>query len=374
MKQPINSVEFLIVGGGIIALLTARILQDAGADLAVVERGKIGRESSWAGGGIISPLYPWRYPDAVTRLAHWGQQHYPALCAKLTSQSGIDPEWSQSGLLIPGLDDDEQERAIAWAKRFETDLQRVDTQQIHQLEPNLSEQGSALWMASVAQIRNPRLLQSLKGSLLQQGVPLVEDFDVDQIVISQGRAQGVEAGGVRVSAKQVIVCSGAWSANLLKTAGIEVAIAPVKGQMLLLRGEADLLKRITLFDGHYLIPRRDGHILVGSTLEDSGFDKATTENARAGLLAVVADLAPQLVKLKIEKQWSGLRPGSSNDGIPIIGPCGVDGISINSGHFRNGIVLGYGSAQLMVDTLLGREPQIDPAPYLYTDPLSSSAG
>lgn len=103
---------------------------------------------------------------------------------------------------------------------------------------------------------------------------------------------------------------------------------------------------------------------MGSTLEYKGFDKVTTESAKEELLKVVEDLAPELNKFEVEKQWSGLRPGTSNDGIPLIGSCGVDGLFINSGHFRNGVVLGYASSQLLVDMLMDRETNIDPAPYL----------
>lgn len=242
-----NSIECLVVGGGLLGLLTAKLLHKSGVGVAVVEKGKIGKESSWAGGGIISPLYPWRYPDAVTRLALWGQQHYPELCEQLATETGIDPEWTQSGLLMPNLSEDEEGQAFAWAKQFGYNLKQIDSQQIAQLEPHLSEQKSALWMESVAQIRNPRLVQSLKASLEQQGIPLIEDFDVDQIVVSNGKVQGVEAGGVRVSANRVIVCSGAWSAKVLKTAGIEVPVVPVKGQMLLLRVSQTFLNA-----SHYL--------------------------------------------------------------------------------------------------------------------------
>lgn len=358
-----KSVDFLVVGGGLIGLLTAKILQEHGVDVAVVERGEIGRESSWAGGGIISPLYPWRYPDAVTRLALWGQTHYPELCEQLALESGVDPEWIRSGLLMPSLPADEQERAFAWAARFGYPMELLDSRQLQQLEPHLSSQKSALWMESVAQIRNPRLVQALKILLKKRGVPLIEEFEVDRLVISNGRVQGVEAGGVLVSANRVIVCSGAWSANILKTADIELPIAPVKGQMLLLKGEPGFLQHITLLEGHYLIPRRDGRILVGSTLEYVGFDKETTDTAKHELQAAIAELAPELTRFEIERQWSGLRPGSSNEGIPLIGRCGPDGLFINSGHFRNGVVLGYASARLLVDTLLGSEPIIEPEPY-----------
>jgi glycine oxidase len=219
-------------------------------------------------------------------------------------------------------------------------------------------------MESVAQIRNPRLVQALKRSLLNAGVPLMEGFEIDQILVSHGRVQGVEAAGVRVSASNVIVCGGAWSASIMKSAGVELPVSPVKGQMLLLKTDPGFLRRITLLERHYLIPRRDGRVLVGSTLEDAGFNKETTDSAKDELLAAVVELAPELAQFEIERQWSGLRPGSSNNGIPLIGQCGPDGLYVNSGHFRNGVVLGYASARLLVDTIVGNEPLVDPAPYL----------
>jgi len=358
-----NSIEYVVVGGGLIGLLTAKLLHQSGIDVAVVERGKIGRESSWAGGGIISPLYPWRYPDAVTRLALWGQQNYPVFCDQLGSETGIDPEWTQSGLLMPDLSNDEVAMALQWAKRFDYSMEQLDPHQIGELEPHLYPFSSALWMESVAQIRNPRLVQSLKRSLESDGVPLVEGFEVDQIVESSGRVRGVEASGVLISAERVIVCGGAWSAKILKSAGIELPISPVKGQMLLFRAEPGFLNRITLKDGHYLIPRRDGRVLVGSTLEYVDFNKETTCSAQEELLAAVAEMAPELTQFEIERQWSGLRPGSTNEGIPLIGECGIEGLFVNSGHFRNGVVLGYASARLLVDALQDESPIIDPKPY-----------
>ncbi|MCW8825656.1 MAG: glycine oxidase ThiO [Gammaproteobacteria bacterium] len=359
-----RSIEFLVVGGGLIGLLTAKLLHQSGVDVALVEKGEIGRESSWAGGGIISPLYPWRYPDAVTQLALWGQRRYPKLCDQLASETGIDPEWTQSGLLMPNLSEKEIKVALEWAERYGYPMAQLNSEQIGDIEPHLSHFSSALWMESVAQIRNPRLVQSLKRSLELSGVPLIEGFEVDRIVESNGRVSGVEAGGVLVSAQHVIVCGGAWSGEILKRAGVELSISPVKGQMLLLKSEPDLLKRITLLEGHYLIPRRDGRVLIGSTLEHDGFNKETTDNAKEELLAAMEELAPELNRFEVEMQWSGLRPGSSNQGIPFIGSCGPDGLFINSGHFRNGVVLGYASAQLLVDMALGHEPIINPAPYL----------
>ena len=139
----------LVVGGGLIGMLTARELAAAGMPVTLLERGVTGREASWAGGGILSPLYPWRYADAVTALATWSQSHYAALAAELLDETGIDPEWTPSGLLI--LDGEEQEVALSWAARCDSVMERIDAAGLARLEPRLGEvPASALWLPAVA--------------------------------------------------------------------------------------------------------------------------------------------------------------------------------------------------------------------------------
>jgi len=360
--------DCLIVGGGLLGMLTARYLHDAGAEVLVLDQSVPGHEASWAGGGILSPLYPWRYPDPVTALATYGQQHYAALAEALAAESGVDPEWTQSGLLM--LDEaGEAETALVWAKRHGLALERVAPTAVAEIEPALADgRHEGLWMPAVAQIRNPRLVKALRGSLASRGIDCREQTPVERLLIEQGRVRGVATPAGEIRAERVLVASGAWSAGLLAGAGLAIAVEPVRGQMILFGARPGVLGRIVLADDRYLIPRRDGHILCGSTLEHVGFDKGTTQAAMEELHAAAIERVPALADYPVVKHWAGLRPGSPQ-GIPYIGAHPeVEGLYVNAGHYRNGVVLGLASAWLAADLLLGRSPVLDPQPYAPASP------
>ena len=328
--------------------------------MTLLERGAVGRESSWAGGGILSPLYPWRYAEPVTALATWSQARYASFAEQLLAETGIDPEWTQSGLLVL----DAEAEAGPWAQRHDVRLEWLDSEATERCEPRLGEHGPrAAWLPAVAQIRNPRLAQALQAALDQTGVTIREHTSVERLIIDRGRVAGVKTRAGRFDAEAVIVAGGAWSSELLGEWGGEVEVEPVRGQMLLFRAEPGLVSRLVLDQGRYVIPRRDGRVLVGSTLERVGFDKATTFEALDELRAAAYRLIPALREFPIERHWAGLRPGSP-EGVPYIAAHPeVSGLYVNTGQYRNGVVLGLASGRLMGDIVLGRAPILDPMPY-----------
>jgi len=355
--------DVVIAGAGIIGMLTARELNAAGHSVLLMERGQPARESSWAGGGILSPLYPWRYPDAVNELARWSQRVYPALAETLQEESGIDPEYEGSGLLMTDVDD--RDDARRWAQRYGADLQEISVTTAHEIEPQLAARsGEALWMPAVGQVRNPRMTRALRVALERRGVAFQNEAQVLGWRCEDGRVVAARTADGEVSAGAFVVASGAWTAGLLESTGLSLPIQPVRGQMILFRGPPGLVSRIVLHNGRYAIPRRDGRVLFGSTLEYTGFEKRTTQEALDDLSQSAFALIPALADLPVECHWAGLRPGSP-DGVPVIGPHPeLSNLYICAGHFRNGVVLGPASARLLVDKLTGRKTEIDIAPYL----------
>ena len=330
--------------------------------MVVIDRQTAGKEASWAGGGILSPLYPWRYSAPVQALAHWSQSRYPALIQELTIATGLDAQWTRSGLLIFGVED--QEQAWAWAATHGVALEKLSPANIRRIEPLVSNQlGAALYMPEVAQVRNPRLLAALCADLRQLGVEFRENVEVTGFNEHAGNLTEIQTTQGSISTNRCLIASGAWSGGVLANTSIKLPIKPMKGQMLLLSASRVSLKRMVLKNHRYLVPRRDGQILVGSTLEDTGFEKSTTLAARNELLQAAVDMVPRLAHSPVERHWAGLRPGSV-DGMPYIGEHPeISGLFVCSGHFRNGIVLGPASARLVVDMMLGRAPIVDPAPF-----------
>lgn len=378
MEAGLIKADSIIVGGGIMGLLLARELVQKGKSVHLIEKSMVGKEASWAGGGIVSPLYPWRYNDPITRLASWAQDAYPHLAANLYKETGIDPEFNACGLIM--LDAKDSLQALTWSNKQQEDSTQKLVKQVPvenvmtdetQLAPGFS---SALSMPHVGNIRNPRLLKSLIQSLkTSPNFTLSEQTEVKNFKIQDRKVIGVELEQGSYYAEQVAICSGAWSAKLTQSFGLQLPIKPIKGEMLIFEPAPSLIRSILLYQGRYLIPRKDGRIIVGSTLEDVGFDKTPQPSNQQALLESAYRIVPSLKKLKVEKHWAGLRPGAPA-GLPYIGSVpGIDGLWLCAGHFRNGLVLAPASAHLMGALMLGLTPDIDPEPYRLSRSLDTAA-
>lgn len=327
--------------------MTALQLVQRGCQVTIVERNQIAAqtsgESSWAGAGILFPLLPWMYKDEVNTLALRGSSLYPQICDELKRATGIDPEYIQSGMLIqPPLDADV---AINWCTKNQVEWQTI---------------GDNLFLPAVAQVRPPQLLKALRQNLLQKGVNLIENTELKPLKNIQKLDAWQTTQGKTLEADQFVVTSGAWSFELLKDTAANLNIKPMRGQILLYdlshQAVADLPTNIIYRDGFYLVPRRDGLLLAGSTLEDVGFDARTSEDVKQQLKTKAESILPILKSMPIHKHWSGLRPGTP-DNLPTIAQHpSIKNLFLNTGHFRYGLTMAPASAELVATLVFGEMP------------------
>jgi len=352
-----------IIGGGVIGCLTALYLHRLGASPVILEKGSVGREASWAGAGILCPIHPWLYPDSFTHLIEESLALYPDLSAMLLEMTGIAIQWRTTGLLIPFFADDRihhRDDALAWSERFGWPVEALDAAQTRAHEPTISEQvqGSLLW-PEVGQVRNPRLLAAARKALERCGVPIREQSEVIGLDENKGGYTLRLADGGLVEADDVLLAAGSWSGELSRMMGLQLPVEPVKGQIVLLKDEPDRVHHIIKHDEAYMVPRVDGHILVGASMERVGFRSGTTDEVIGQLLEATYRITPGLKDAQIVQQWMGFRPGSP-DGMPYLGPVQErPGLWVASGHYRNGVALAPGTADLMSRWIMGDAPQSD---------------
>ena len=337
-------------------------LLQRGRRVTVLERAAVGSESSWAGGGILSPLLPWDYAMPVTTLALRSMAGYADWVAKIETIANQGAEFWRCGMLT--LDVAAPEQAVAWCATNGMTAVRGVPARTPFLPSSLREEGrDSIWLPEVAQVRNPRLVAALRAAVVQLGGVIREQCPATGVLTQGGRVTAVRTATETFPADSVVSATGAWSGLGLAGLAPTPHIRPIRGQMLLFKLEPGVLETILYRNGLYLIPRRDGHVLVGSTLEDAGFDKSTDDATRQRLHAEAAELLPVLAEVQPARYWAGLRPGSP-DNIPVIDRHpDFDNVYVNTGHYRYGVTMAPASAQLLVNLMEGNAPQLDPAPY-----------
>jgi len=352
-------VKIALVGAGIVGALCALQLRAAGMDVTLFDDGAHAPPASWAGGGILSPLFPWRHSGAVNRLCRDAFTDYRQIADDIIRAGGEDPQLDQPGMLVVG--ETEVARALEWSQREGC---RVETVQ--------RDDRICLWMPDVGAIRNSRLMKGLRTLLHARGV----EVRAQRVSALSDLASGVDvrlSDGTSHRADKAVITAGWRSNQLLGDAPLASMFFPAKGQMLLLKAQPGAITSILLADGGYLIPRRDGLVLLGSTLEPGRDDSGVTDDARNTLLAAGVALLPSIRDWPVVGQWAGVRPGCHRDE-PVIGRSSPAGnIWVCSGHYRNGLTAAPASARLLVALITGQEPRLDPIPYSVPSSFSSPA-
>jgi glycine oxidase len=355
--------DVVIVGGGVIGLSIAFALAREGIRPTLVDRRDLGREASWAGAGLIPPVGENRSRQPLVALRSWSAELYPRWSAALEQETGIDIGYRRTGGVDVAWTDREVQDLQATAGRWRAEgiaYERLAPGDYSRVEPALNpELTAAYYLPDRAQVRNPRLLRALMTAISQRGGRLMPWNGVEGFRVQDRRVTAVRTSVGDLPCGMVVVAAGAWSGPLLETIGVHAPTPPFKGQVVLLRSERPLIRRVVEHGKNYLVPRDDGRVLVGATEEDVGFETKPTAQITRMLLDLAVRLCPVLSEAEVEATWAGLRPGSC-DSKPYIGHApGFENVIIASGHKRAGLQLAPATAELVADLVLDRVPRLD---------------
>ena len=354
-----NKADITIVGAGILGLLGALELVQRGVSVTIVDDAER-RPASWAGGGILSPLYAWRYSEAMNQLAREAVPRYQTIVALLSAAGlPVDGLLYQSGMWV-ATRPVEQEMALQWAASQSWEARPCLAERVMSGSPA----GDGVFFPHLGSIRNPRLLRQLRAYLRRSGVTFVNARVTALHPEDRGGRLILQDGQVLV-AETVLLCAGAWNDRLLAELGPSPALFPAKGEMLLYQLPAGRVPSIMLTEEGYLIPRSDGAVLVGSTLRRGDASDYPSVNGRYRLESLASHLLPELALHKPAFHWSGVRPGCDRDH-PWLGAIpGRKGWFAAAGCYRNGLVAAPACAALLAQLICEEPTELDSQLYAF---------
>ena len=354
-----SAFDVAIVGGGVIGGSIAFELAAEKLKVILIDRQQPGQEASWAAAGMLSPG-----PDSLDALplvpiAKESLHLYPDFVSRVEEASGRSTAFIREGTLqvFPGpCGEAERLKMAAEYRLLGLRFKPISLDDARKLEISLGPAAQAATFLPDEAVVDPRLLtDAVIEAAHNRGVEIRHNCPVTSVLHDGYRCVGLIAGGERVAAKFVIIAAGAYSGGIDWLARY-APTRPVRGQMLALRSTALSLHRVVRSERGYLVPRRDGRIIAGSTLENAGFDKHLTPSGIRQILDAALELVPRLADAEITETWAGLRPGTP-DNLPILGPTDIEGLLVATGHYRNGILLTPVTAKLLrLWILTGRVP------------------
>lgn len=372
-----------MLGGGVAGLAVARELALRDVRVTLVERGSCGAEASWAAAGMLAPQIEADRADDFFSFACESRDAYPAFADALREETGLDIELDCTGTLyLAFTDEDEREcaRRYEWQQRAGLIVERLTAADVRALEPHVSTRAlSALRFPRSWQVENRRLCDALARAARAAGVRVLEQTEVRATNLNDDRFSSVETARGRLSASACVIACGAWSSLLpfaeeggrVQTRSQQTSqrtmpsVEPVRGQMLCYQMSPDdpLLRHVVYSANGYVVPRRDGRLLAGTTSESAGFDKSVTDEGREAIRRRASEIVPGVEHLPQTDEWAGLRPRSS-DSLPLIGASvEIENLFYATGHFRNGILLAPLTGTLLADLITTGETPAQLSPF-----------
>lgn len=356
-----NRYDVVIAGGGLIGAAIALQLADAGLRVAVVEAREPGREATWASAGIISAAPENSSTIPLLPLAQASAAMYPSFLKSLSELTGRDVGYRPYGTLEPLLKGNVREELstlIALHHGLGLKAEALSGEEARKLEPGLSEfTEAAILRPEEASVDNRLLVHAVLAAMQIKGAELRVGDPVLGLRMERGRCVGLRTKSGDVDAEWTIVAAGCFSAQI-EGAERYAPTIPAKGQMLALRNAEVKMQHVIWGEHIYLVPRNDGRILVGATVEYRGFDRSVTAGAIKKLLDAAIDLVPGMAEATIEETWAGLRPDSP-DHLPILGPVDAEGLLFATGHFRSGVLLTLITARLIREWITEKRVSVD---------------
>ena len=354
---PHATAEVIIAGAGVIGLTIARALAQRGIrEIVLIERGRPGAEASWAAAGILAPQVEVDHQDDFFQLACASRDLYPEFADALKDETGVDVELDKTGTLCVGFDsndEDQLRRRYEWQQRAGLKVESLTGDEARRLEPCISpEVTCGLRFPRDFQVENRRLIDALVRANEELGIQLLMGSSVSAIRIEQKRVRGVATSNGSIDAAIVVLAAGAWN-SLINAPGLpSIQIEPVRGQMLCFAARPQIARHVIYSTRGYLVPRRDGRVLAGSTAEHVGFDKRITDDGVAAINAMALEIAPGISALSLIDSWAGFRP-RAKDGLPVLGPSAqIEGLFYATGHYRNGILLAPITGKVIADAIV----------------------
>jgi glycine oxidase len=362
--------DCLIIGGGVIGLSLAWDLAKHGCSVRVVDQVEPGREASWAGAGILpaAKRHAWQHP--YEQLRGLASELHSQWAGELKQITGIETGYRCCGGLHLARTAGEAAALFGWTGMLaeeKIEVQRIAATGVSAIEPGIADNdaplSAAVFVPGEAQLRNPWHLKALRAACVKSGVEITSNAAVSEIIVRDNEIAELQILQGTFCARQFCFTAGAWTGALLQRLAIAVGIMPIRGQIVLFRCKRPPIKRVINEGSRYLVPREDGRVLAGSTEEEVGFDKRTTDEAIADLVGFARGLVPALRDAPVEQTWAGLRPGSF-DGLPYLGRLpGLKNAFISAGHFRSGLFLSTASAVVMSELMRREQPRVDLAPF-----------
>ena len=355
-----HSADVVIIGGGVIGLTIARALAQRGAgDVCLIDRAGLGHEASFAAAGMLAPQAEANSKDEFFRLACRSRDLYANFAASLHDETGIDVELDTTGTLYVALtyhDLVEIEKRYEWQAAAGLAVDKLTQSQTQQLEPCISPSVlAALLFPLDVQVENRRLLSALTNSVAKLGVSRLTNTTVDSLDIEKDRVTGVLTSRGPISCPTVVVAAGTWSSFIKFSEASHkpaLVIEPVRGQMISFDARPQLTHHVIYSPRGYIVPRKDGRLLAGSTSEHAGFEKQVTAGGMSSILKNAQEISPSVSALPIVDTWAGLRPRAP-DNLPVLGPCDeIGGLFYATGHYRNGILLAPVTGELIAEAIV----------------------